>query len=93
MSKRRRKHTDYKATTAPPAPRKRIKWPGPRMEPPPLTDMMPEELAQEMFKIKGPLPELTEVPKYSCIDCKRRVRYPETLYQDGRCEQCHEAAS
>ena len=88
--KRRIKLSKYAATTAP---SKRIQWPGPRPEPPPLIDMTPEEVAQAMFKIKGPLPDMPVVPAYYCAVCERRVRYPETLYRDGCCEQCHEEHS
>ena len=26
---------------------------------------------------------------YYCQDCKREVAYPEAIYNDNRCEQCH----
>ena len=26
---------------------------------------------------------------YQCAVCEREVAYPETLYRDGRCENCH----
>ena len=26
---------------------------------------------------------------YYCQDCKRQVAYPEAIYNDNRCEQCH----
>lgn len=87
--KRRSKLYERKQTTPAVAP-ERIKWPGPRPEPPPRIDMTPEEVAQAMFKVKGPLPPMKVVPAYYCAVCERRVRYPEILYRDGCCEQCHE---
>ena len=27
--------------------------------------------------------------EYRCATCHREVHYPETLYNDGRCEECH----
>ena len=30
--------------------------------------------------------------EYSCVKCNRKVSYPETLYRDGRCENCHDGA-
>ncbi len=88
--KRRIRTSKYVGSTAPAPKVKRIQWPGPRPEPPPLIDMTLEEAAQAMFKIKGPLPPMPVVSAYYCATCKRRVRYPEILYRDGCCEQCHE---
>ena len=34
-----------------------------------------------------------EGPEYRCTDCKKAVHYPDTLYQDGRCETCHAAVA
>ncbi len=66
---------------------------------PPRIDAPPETIAHVVLNAKRPArfgdePKRTE---YLCGDCGRGVYYPETLYQDGRCEGCHtvrvEAAS
>ena len=56
---------------------------------PPRIDATAEEIAQAMFNTP-PSTEL-EVREYRCADCARVVNYPDTLYQDGRCETCHAA--
>ena len=59
----------------------------------PRVDATPEEIAQAMFA----MPEnhdweyLKSEPEYRCSDCDKVVTYPDTLYQDGRCEPCHVA--
>ena len=58
---------------------------------PPRIDAPPEEIARVVLGAKSPArfgaePKQTE---YRCKDCGQRVHYPETLYQDGRCAQCH----
>ena len=30
-----------------------------------------------------------EAAAYRCGACGRTVQYPETLYRDGRCSECH----
>ena len=35
----------------------------------------------------GPAVDLGKV--YQCEACERVVEFPETLYRDGNCEQCH----
>lgn len=66
---------------------------------PPRMDATAEEIAQAMFSLpanheweyqKGSNPSRMV---YRCVDCDREVYYPGTLYRDGRCEGCHEAAS
>ena len=32
------------------------------------------------------------VAEYRCAVCNREVYYPEVLYNDGRCEECHAKA-
>ena len=54
---------------------------------PPRIDATAEELAQAMFRA-GPVVEKV----YTCADCKREVYYPEILYRDNRCEECHQKA-
>ena len=58
---------------------------------PPRIDASPEEIANVVLNAKraprfGSEPKRTE---YRCADCGQQVYYPETLYQDGRCESCH----
>ena len=41
--------------------------------------------------LNGPVSErLQEIRFLNLWDCLREVNYPETLYGDGRCENCHE---
>ena len=59
----------------------------------PRIDATPEEMAKAMFSL--PADHQWEYEKeggkvYKCVDCGREVAYPETLYRDGRCEDCHE---
>ncbi len=66
---------------------------------PPRMEGTAEELAQAMLSL--PADHQWEYEKgsnpsrmiYRCADCNREVYYPETLYRDGRCESCHEAAT
>ena len=58
---------------------------------PPRIDATPEELARVLLNagpVKGPVSGST----YYCQDCNREVAYPDVLYNDNRCESCHEAA-
>ena len=58
---------------------------------PPRIDASPEELAQAMFRAS--LDMVVDTDKvYRCKECAREVNYPETLYRDGRCEECHMTA-
>ena len=57
---------------------------------PPRIDAPPEEIARVVLSVRrsarfGAEPKQTE---YRCQDCDRRVDYPETLYEDGRCKDC-----
>ena len=59
---------------------------------PPRIDATPEEMAQAMFAL--PAGHEWQYEKdggkvYRCVDCKREVWYPETLYRDGRCGECY----
>lgn len=58
---------------------------------PPRIDASPEEIARAVFAAP---PDLTvdDDLEYRCVDCGRIVAYPETLYNDGRCEGCHAIA-
>ena len=62
----------------------------------PRVDATPEDMAQAMFAL--PAGHRWENEKdggkvYSCVDCGQAVNYPDTLYQDGRCEDCEKKAS
>ena len=59
---------------------------------PPRIDATPEEIAHVVLNAgrpRGPVKGLD----YFCVDCKRQVAYPETLYNDNRCESCHRAVA
>ena len=54
---------------------------------PPRIDATPEEVAHVVLNAgrpKGPVVNKL----YYCKECRRQVAWPETLYRDGRCEQC-----
>ena len=55
---------------------------------PPRIDATPERIAQAMFA-SPPRLDVKADTEYRCVDCRREVNYPETLYDDGRCEACH----
>ncbi len=60
----------------------------------PRIDATPEEMAKAMFSL--PADHQWEYEKeggkvYRCVNCEREVAYPETLYRDGRCEDCHDS--
>ena len=55
---------------------------------PPRIDATPEELARVVLnggRPKGNVKDLV----YRCAGCGREVHYPETLYRDGQCPECH----
>ena len=59
---------------------------------PPRTDATPEEVAHAVLNAgrpRGPVQDR----KYYCQDCKRQVVFPETFYNDNRCESCHKAVA
>ena len=58
---------------------------------PPRIDATPEEIAHVVMNAGRPRGRIAE-RDYFCVDCERQVAYPETLYRDGRCEECHRAA-
>ena len=58
---------------------------------PPRIDATPEEIARAV--LKGGLPTgRVKSRDYRCRVCGREFHYPETLYRDGRCPQCHASA-
>ena len=59
---------------------------------PPRIDATPEKIARVVLNAgrpKGPGKSLD----YRCGVCERKVVYPETLYNDGLCSECHTAAT
>ena len=60
---------------------------------PPRIDATPDELVDAMFRLTPEqakdIRENAGKREYRCSDCQRTVNYPETLYNDGRCEKCH----
>ena len=61
---------------------------------PPRVDAAPEEMARAMFDLPADHKweyENEDGKAYQCAVCEREVAYPETLYRDGRCENCHNA--
>ncbi len=59
---------------------------------PPRIDVTPEELAHVVLNAGRPIGPVSG-REYFCVECDRQVAYPETLYQDGKCEQCHNKPS
>ena len=60
----------------------------------PRVDAAPEEMAKAMFSLPADHQwkyEKAGSAVYRCVSCERQVAYPETLYRDGRCENCHKA--
>ena len=57
---------------------------------PPRIDATPEQIAHRVLNAGRPKGKV-KARNYRCADCGRRVAYPETLYNDGRCEECHAA--
>ena len=58
---------------------------------PPRIDATPEEIAYVVLnsgRPKGPSKDMD----YRCAACERGVYFPETLYNDGLCPECHAAA-
>ena len=55
---------------------------------PPRIDATPEEIARTV--LNGGRPKARVKSRtYRCGACGRTVQYPETLYRDGRCSECH----
>ena len=58
---------------------------------PPRVDVTPEEMARAIFTLPADHEweyEKTGGKTYRCNKCQREVKYPETLYRDGRCRLC-----
>ena len=57
---------------------------------PPRIDATPEEALRAMFSMP---PSTAKGHRESrCSDCEREVYYPDMLYRDNRCSECHAAA-
>ena len=56
---------------------------------PPRVDASAEELAERFFRTQSPGPAVDFNKIYQCGACERVVTFPEVLYMDGKCEQCH----
>ena len=69
--------------------KKEMGRPGPAF--PPRIDATAEEIAHAVLNAGRPGRTL-QARDYFCADCGRQVAYPETLYNDGRCEGCHRGA-
>jgi len=59
---------------------------------PPRIDATPQEALRAMFS-GPPSTEVVEREEYRCRDCEREVVYPEVLYRDERCSECHAAVT
>ncbi len=73
-------------------PRKKKEMGRPSKPLPPRVNATPEQLAQVFLALPANYEwkYITEGPPgYRCVDCERAISYPETLYDDGRCEECH----
>ncbi len=71
-------------------PRKKPERGRPARPLPPRIDATPERIAEVVLGAK-PKTGFFDSPtktEYRCEDCKRVVRYPETLHEDGLCSGC-----
>ena len=66
--------------------------PSTRTLPPRIAASSPEKIARRVLNAGRPK-EPVSGKLFFCADCKRQVAFPETLYNDGQCEECHAAAS
>ena len=48
-------------------------------------------MAERFFRTPSPGPAVDFKKIYKCGECERVVAFPEVLYKDGKCEQCHTA--
>ena len=57
---------------------------------PPRINVTAERLAQSVLRVKPPVRQTMYPEKaLQCAQCERDVAYPEILYDDGRCADCH----
>lgn len=59
---------------------------------PPRIDATPDQIAAVVLRAGLPTKPIDGTKVYSCKDCERVVYYPETLYNDGLCPDCHTPA-
>ena len=59
---------------------------------PPRIDATPEEIAHVVLNAGRPTGPARDTD-YRCGVCEREVYYPETLYNDGLCPECHASAA
>ncbi len=59
----------------------------------PRIDATPDQLAEVLLRVGRPTEPIDDSKVYWCVVCKRDVYYPDTLYNDGRCPECHAARS
>ena len=60
---------------------------------PPRIDATPDQLAEVLLRVGRPTEPIDDSKVYRCVVCKRDVYYPDTLYSDGRCPECHATRS
>ena len=58
---------------------------------PPRIDATADELAEVLLRAGRPKKDIDGSRVYRCVECHREVYYPETLYNDGCCPECHTA--
>ena len=58
---------------------------------PPRIDAEPEEIVRVVLRGGRPTGPVKD-RDYRCTTCERGVYFPETLYNDGLCPECHAAA-
>ena len=57
---------------------------------PPRIDATPDQIAEVVLSAGRPTKPI-KGKVYTCAQCKRPVHYPDTLYNDGQCSECHTA--
>ena len=78
-----------------PRPKKELGRPLERKYPPRL-DATAEEMVQAMFSLPADHEwqyENGAPTTYHCQECGEAVYFPDTLYRDGRCSDCHTAVT
>ena len=53
-------------------------------------DITPEQLTHKVLGSGKPDQKGPEGKAYCCISCGKEVAYPDTLFDDGKCQQCHQ---
>ena len=54
----------------------------------PRIDATMEQITDVMLTTPPPLAQTEK--SYQCVECEREVTWPDTLFEDQRCEQCHD---